>query len=94
MSHHVPADVIVVSGNLSLAARKDIKNGTSDIWLIAFRALFEVSLGFISSNDALPHAVILEYLRQTPKNCDNIIGELIDKCLRILRCIFWRSQVL
>ena len=47
-----PAEVTVDNGNLSLAARKDIKNGTSDIWLIAFKALFEVSLVFVSSRDA------------------------------------------
>ena len=47
-----PAEVTVDNGNLSLAARKDIKNGTSDLWLIAFKALFEVSLVVVSSRDA------------------------------------------
>lgn len=36
------------SGSLSLDPRKDIRKGTSDIWLIAFRALFEVSLVSLS----------------------------------------------
>lgn len=42
------AEATVDSGNFSLAARKDIKNGTSDISLMEFKALFEVSLVFVS----------------------------------------------
>lgn len=49
---HIPAEVTVDTGSLSVAAMKDIKKGTSDIWLMAFKALFEVSLGFVSSRDA------------------------------------------
>lgn len=44
----LPAEATVDSGNFSLAAKKDIKNGTSDISLMEFRALFEVSLVFVS----------------------------------------------
>jgi hypothetical protein len=46
-----PAAVTVAMGNFSRAARKDIKKGTRLIWLIAFRALFDVSL-------AVPSALI------------------------------------
>ena len=44
----LPAEVTVDSGSLSLDARNDIRNGTREIWLIAFKALFEVSLVFPS----------------------------------------------
>lgn len=44
----VPAEATVETGSLSRAPRKDIRKGTRDIWLIAFRALFEVSLVFLS----------------------------------------------
>ena len=40
MKRDLPAEVTVDNGRLSLEARKDIKNGTSDIWLIAFKDLF------------------------------------------------------
>ena len=43
---NLPAEVTVDSGNFSRDPRKDIRNGTSEIWLIAFNALFEVSLVF------------------------------------------------
>lgn len=42
----VPAAVTVDSGSLSRAARNDIKNEIKPIWLMAFRALFDVSLVF------------------------------------------------
>ena len=39
-----PAEVTVDIGSFSREAKKDIRKGTRDIWLMAFRALFEVSL--------------------------------------------------
>lgn len=45
-----PADVTVAAGSLSRDARNDVKNGTSDISLMDFMALFDVSLVFLSSS--------------------------------------------
>jgi hypothetical protein len=45
----IPADVTVDSGSSSREVRKDIKNGTRFISLIAFKALFEVSLISLSA---------------------------------------------
>lgn len=48
IAEYWPAEVTVDKGNLSLEARNDIRNGTRDIWLIAFIALFDVSLIYLS----------------------------------------------
>ena len=39
-----PVEDTVDIGSLSFDPRKDIRNGTSATWLMAFNALFEVSL--------------------------------------------------
>ena len=50
---HAPAEVTVAKGSLSREPKNDIKNGTSEIWLIAFNALFDVSLRVVTNK--IPH---------------------------------------
>ncbi len=94
VKHDLPAEVTVDSGKLSLEARKDIKKGTSDIWFIAFKALFEVSLVFVSSRDASHHRTATGYLRQAPEDRYHIVCELVDELLRILGRVLWRCEEL
>lgn len=51
LEEDLPAEATVDIGSLSLDPRNDIRKGTKDIWLMAFRALFEVSLVFLSDGD-------------------------------------------
>lgn len=44
---NLPAETTVDIGNLLREDRKDIKNGMRLIWLMALRALFEVSLSIL-----------------------------------------------
>jgi len=44
---NLPAETTVDIGNLLREDRKDIKNGMRLIWLMALRALFEVSLNIL-----------------------------------------------
>lgn len=44
----LPAATTVETGNLSRETRNDIKKGIKCIWLMALRALFEVSLIVLS----------------------------------------------
>lgn len=44
-----PADVTVVSGRFSRDTRKDMRNGTSESWLTAVNALWDVSLQSLSN---------------------------------------------
>ena len=72
----------------------DIKKGTSDIWLIAFRALFEVSLVFMSSRDASQIWTESVDVRQAPENSDHIVREFVDQLLSVLWRVLGRGQEL
>ena len=54
----LPAATTVDIGNLSREDKKDIKNGMRLIWLMASRALFEVSLIILRNNNTLGGAKI------------------------------------
>lgn len=90
----IPADVTVDIGSFSRAARKDMRNGTREIWLIVVRALFDVSLPSHRSVDIRESEGRMGNVRKTPENCDHVVRELVDELLRIFRCVLWRFKIL
>jgi hypothetical protein len=88
----IPAEMTVAKGKESFAPRKDIKKGTSWISLIAFNALFEVSLQMLKRGSAECRDVI--NLREAPQSGNDVFSEFVNNFLRVLWGLLRRCEVL
>ena len=82
----------VAVGSLSLAAKNDMRKGTRFIELIAFKALFDVSL--INIRSGRTWTPLWECSRKTPEYRDYIFCKFECHSFRVFGKRFWRDEKL